>query len=190
MGQRRVLIGICGGIAAYKSAMLVSQLAQAGHHVRVVMTESAKEFIGEATLTALSGQPVVSDMFDRSFPLGPHIELARWAEIFCVAPATANFLAKAAGGNADDLLSTLYLCFEGPVLVAPAMNCEMWDKPAVQRNVKQLREDSVEMIDPQEGWLSCRVRGVGRMAEPATIATAITTALERVKTNNKRTSAQ
>jgi phosphopantothenoylcysteine decarboxylase/phosphopantothenate--cysteine ligase len=188
MGQGRVLIGICGGIAAYKSAMLVSQLAQAGHQVRVVMTESAKEFIGEATLTALSGHPVVSSMFDRAFPLGPHIELARWADVFCIAPATANFLAKAAGGNADDLLSTLYLCFEGPVLVAPAMNCEMWDKPAVQRNVQQLRDDGVELIDPQEGWLSCRVKGVGRMAEPASIATSIETALVHSQKSNKRTS--
>lgn len=190
MGQGRVLVGICGGIAAYKSAMLVSQLAQAGHQVRAVMTESAKQFIGEATLTALSGHPVISDMFDRSFPLGPHIELARWADLFCIAPATANFLAKAAGGNADDLVSTLYLCFEGPVLVAPAMNCEMWEKPAVQRNVKQLRDDGIELIDPQEGWLSCRVRGVGRMAEPPTIAAAIETALERVKKSTNRSSAK
>jgi phosphopantothenoylcysteine decarboxylase/phosphopantothenate--cysteine ligase len=190
MEQGRVLIGICGGIAAYKSAMLVSQLAQAGHQVRVVMTESAKQFIGEATLTALSGHPVVSDMFDRAFPLGPHIELARWAEIFCIAPATANFLAKAASGAADDLLSTLYLCFEGPVLAAPAMNCEMWNKPAVQRNVQQIRDDGVELIDPQEGWLSCRVRGVGRMAEPTTIAKAVEDRLKLVRKNPKRSSAE
>lgn len=188
MGQKRVLIGICGGIAAYKSAMLVSQFAQAGYEVRVVMTESAKQFIGEATLTALSGHAVISDMFDRAFPLGPHIELARWADIFCVAPATANFLAKAAGGNADDLLSTLYLCFEGPVLVAPAMNCEMWEKPAVKRNVKQLQEDGVELIDPQEGWLSCRVRGIGRMAEPAAIASAVETALRAAQKDGHRSS--
>ena len=190
MGQERVLIGICGGIAAYKSAMLVSQLAQAGHQVRVVMTESAKEFIGEATLMALSGQPVVSNMFDQAFPLGPHIELARWAEVFCIAPATANFLAKAAGGTADDLLSTLYLCFEGPLLIAPAMNCEMWDKPAVRRNVQQLRDDGAELIDPQEGWLSCRVKGLGRMAEPATIVTAIESALVRSRNITKRSSAK
>lgn len=181
MGQGRVLVGICGGIAAYKSAMLVSQLAQAGREVRVVTTASAREFIGAATLAALSGQPVVSDSFDRAFPLGPHIELARWAEVFCVAPATANFLAKAAQGLADDLLSTLYLCFEGPVLVAPAMNCEMWQKPAVQRNVNQLRSDGVELIDPQEGWLSCRVRGVGRMAEPDLILGAVARALAAKK---------
>lgn len=177
MEQGRVLVGICGGIAAYKSAMLVSQLAQAGQQVRVVTTAAAREFIGEATLAALSGQPVLCESFDRAFPLGPHIELARWADVLCVAPATANFLAKAAQGLADDLLSTLYLCFEGPVLIAPAMNCEMWQKPAVQRNVSQLRADGVELIDPQEGWLSCRVRGVGRMAEPPVIAAAVRQAL-------------
>jgi phosphopantothenoylcysteine decarboxylase/phosphopantothenate--cysteine ligase len=177
MGQGRVLVGICGGIAAYKSAMLVSQLAQAGFEVRVVTTAAALEFIGQPTLAALSGQPVVSNSFDPAFPLGPHIELARWADVLCIAPATANFLAKAAQGLADDLLSTLYLCFEGPVLVAPAMNCEMWQKPAVQRNVTQLHRDGVQLIDPQEGWLSCRVRGVGRMAEPQVIAERVTQVL-------------
>lgn len=186
MGQAKVLIGICGGIAAYKSAMLVSQLAQAGHQVRVVLTESAERFIGEPTLAALSGQPVSCDLFDSSFPLGPHIELARWADLLCVAPATANFLAKAAQGNADDLLSTLYVCFQGPVLVAPAMNCEMWDHPAVQRNVRQLCEDGVELIDPQEGWLSCRVKGVGRMAEPPSIAAAIEATLNRPQSSPQR----
>ena len=186
MGQGKVLIGICGGIAAYKSAMLVSQLAQAGYQVRVVMTESAGKFIGEPTLAALSGQPVVSDLFNASFPLGPHIELARWADLLCVAPATANFLAKAAQGHADDLLSTLYLCFQGPVLVAPAMNCEMWDHAAVQRNVRQLHEDGVEFVDPQEGWLSCRVKGVGRMAEPPVIAKAIESSLNRSASSTQR----
>lgn len=173
MGQGRVLVGVCGGVAAYKTAVLVSQLAQAGYQVRVVMTNSASQFIGESTLAALSGQPVVRDMFDQAFPLGPHIELARWADLLCVAPATANFLAKAAQGLADDLLSTLYLCFEGPVLLAPAMNCEMWAKPAVQRNVQQLQEDGVTLVGPQTGWLSCRVQGLGRMSEPVEIAEAI-----------------
>jgi phosphopantothenoylcysteine decarboxylase len=173
MGQGRVLIGVCGGVAAYKTAMLVSQLAQAGYQVRVVMTNSANQFIGESALAALSGHPVVRDLFDPAYPLGPHIELARWAELFCVAPATANFLAKAAQGLGDDLLSTLYLCFEGPVLLAPAMNCEMWAKPSVQRNVDQLRADGITLVGPQEGWLSCRVQGLGRMSEPAEIAAAI-----------------
>src|SRR5204863_4195241 len=102
-------------------------------------------------------------------PLGAHIDLAARAELLCVAPATANFLAKAALGLADDLLSTLYLAFGGPVLIAPAMNCQMWDQPAVQRNVQGLREDGVHFVDPEEGWLSCRTRGVGRMASPEKI---------------------
>jgi phosphopantothenoylcysteine decarboxylase/phosphopantothenate--cysteine ligase len=93
--------------------------------------------------------------------------------LLCIAPATANFLAKAAQGISDDLISTLYLCFTGPVIVAPAMNCEMWEKAAVQRNVKQLIDDGVEIIDPQEGWLSCRTKGVGRMASPEEIADVI-----------------
>lgn len=184
MGQGRVLVGICGGIAAYKSALLVSHLTQSGREVRVVTTSAAREFIGEAALAALAGQAVISEPFDRNFPLGPHIELARWADLLCIAPATANFLAKAAQGLADDLLSTLYLCCEGPVLIAPAMNCEMWRKPVVQRNVEQLRRDGVEFIDPQEGWLSCRTRGVGRMAEPTVIAETIDRALANRVTPN------
>lgn len=164
-------------MAAYKSAALTSQLVQRGYAVRVVLTAAAEKFIGRATFTALTGQPVVTELFDPAFPLGAHIELARDSQLFCVAPATANFLAKAATGLSDDLLSTLYLCFTGPVIVAPAMNCEMWDKLAVQRNVQRLRDDGVEFVEPQEGWLSCRTRGVGRMAEPADIYAAISTHL-------------
>jgi phosphopantothenoylcysteine decarboxylase/phosphopantothenate--cysteine ligase len=106
-------------------------------------------------------------------PLGAHIQLAEKADLLCVAPATANFLAKAAHGIADDLLSTLYLSFAGPVLVAPAMNTVMWNKPSVQRNVQQLRADGAHVIDPEEGWLSCRARGPGRMADPDVILEAI-----------------
>jgi phosphopantothenoylcysteine decarboxylase/phosphopantothenate--cysteine ligase len=113
--------------------------------------------------------------------LGPHIELARQAELLCIAPATANFLAKAAHGVADDLLSTMLLSFTGPVVLAPAMNKEMWTKPAVQRNVAQLRNDSFHLVGPAEGWQSCRERGVGRMAEPAEIAATIRSLLEKGK---------
>lgn len=171
--SRELVLGVTGGIAAFKAAALCSQLVQHGFGVHVVMTESATRFVGPATFTALTGRPVVTDLFDPRFPLGAHIELARDARLLCVAPATANFLAKSARGMADDLLSTLYLCFTGPVLMAPAMNCEMWDQPAVQRNVNQLATDGVQLVDPQEGWLSCRQKGVGRMAEPATIFAAI-----------------
>ncbi len=174
MNGREVLIGVTGGIAAYKTAALVSQLVQAGAGVSVVMTETAGQFIGAATFAALTGRPVSTRVFDeQAFPLGAHITLAERAELMCIAPATADFLAKMAHGLADDLLSTLYLSFRGPVLVAPAMNCEMWDKPAVQRNVAQLRADGVHVIDPEEGWLSCRTRGVGRMAAPEKIFAVI-----------------
>jgi len=174
MNGRELVVGLTGGIACYKTAALVSQLVQAGARVSVVMTESAQEFVGPATFEALSGRPVYSRMFhDAEFPLGAHIGLATRGELLCVAPATANFLAKTAHGAADDLLSTLLLAFAGPVLVAPAMNTEMWNKPAVQRNVAQLRADGVVIIDPAEGWLSCRQTGAGRMAEPDVIRAAI-----------------
>jgi phosphopantothenoylcysteine decarboxylase/phosphopantothenate--cysteine ligase len=114
---------------------------------------------------------------DPAFPLGAHIELTRRAEVMCVVPATANFLAKSAIGLADDLLSTLYLAFKGPIVVAPAMNAEMWSKAAVQRNVKQLRADGVIIVDPEEGWLSCRDQGFGRMGGPDKIRAAIEGAL-------------
>ncbi|MBI3838352.1 MAG: phosphopantothenoylcysteine decarboxylase [Planctomycetia bacterium] len=174
MTGREVIIGVSGGIAAYKTAALVSQLVQAGAGVSVVMTAAAREFIGPTTFAALTGRPVLERTFDESqHPLGAHIDLARRGELLCIAPATANLLAKAASGMADDLLSTLLLSFTGPVLMAPAMNCEMWEKPAVQRNVTQLRHDGVHFVDPEEGWLSCRTRGVGRMAAPEKIFAAI-----------------
>lgn len=168
------LIGVTGGVAAYKTATVVSRLAQAGHGVTVVMTDAAAEFVGPATFQALSGRPVYRGVFDQqAHPLGPHIELARRADALCVAPASADFLAKGALGLADDLLSTLLLSFTGPVFMAPAMNTEMWSKPAVQRNVRQLVEDGVTMIGPGDGWLSCRERGAGRMAEPDQIVAAL-----------------
>lgn len=173
MGSPQIVIGVTGGIAAFKAAALTSQLVQNGIAVRAVMTRSAQEFIGPATFAALTGHPVVTDLFDSAFPLGAHIELARSSQLLCVAPATANFLSDAAHGKSDDLLSTLYLCFTGPVIVAPAMNNEMWEKPAVQRNVEQIKSDGVTVIEPQEGWLSCRAKGTGRMADPESIAETI-----------------
>jgi phosphopantothenoylcysteine decarboxylase/phosphopantothenate--cysteine ligase len=182
MTGREVIIGVSGGIAAYKTAALVSQLVQSGAGVSVVLTAAAREFIGPATFAALTGRPVLEHVFDDArHPLGAHIDLARQGEILCVAPATANVLAKAATGMADDLLSTLLLSFTGPVLLAPAMNNEMWVKPAVQRNVAQLRHDGVHFVDPEEGWLSCRTKGVGRMAAPEKIFEAIGELLNRPK---------
>lgn len=173
MSGREIIVGVTGGIAAYKTADLVSKLVQADNQVTVVLTTNGEKFVGSATFAALSGRPVATELFDSRYPLGAHIELARRAELLCVAPATAGFMAKAANGLADDLLSTLYLCYEGRVLFAPAMNCEMWHKPSVQRNVSQLREDGVEMVGPGEGWLSCRERGAGRMSEVSEILAAI-----------------
>ena len=174
MQGQELVVGVSGGVAAYKSAMLVSQLVQAGAGVTVVMTEAAKEFVGPATFAALTGRPVLSQVFDEvRYPLGAHIELARSAKLLCVAPATADLIGKVAHGLADDLLSTLALSFTGPILLAPAMNNEMWVKPAVQRNLEQVRRDGVHIVGPEEGWLSCRTVGVGRMSSPESIRAAI-----------------
>ena len=178
MKNREIVVAVTGGIAAYKAAALVSQLVQGGAGVTVAMTDAAERFVGPTTFAALTGRAVAKDLFSERHPLGAHIELAAKAEVLCVAPATANFLAKAAAGVADDLVSTLYLCFAGSVLVAPAMNTQMWAHPAVRRNVDQLRADGVTLIDPEEGWLSCRDTGAGRMAAPESILAAIKTAFD------------
>ncbi len=170
---KRIVVGVCGGIAAYKTAMFVSRLVQRGQDVSVVMTKSSTEFIGPATFTALCSRQPVLDVFDPRFPRGAHIELAEGADLLVIAPATARILASCAHGIADDLLATLYLHFEGPVLMAPAMSTPMWEKLAVQRNVKQLVDDGVSMVGPESGWLSCRRTGVGRMSEPDQILQAV-----------------
>ncbi len=170
MKNREILIGVTGGIAAYKTAGLVSQLVQADASVTVVMTQAATKFVGPATFAALTGKPVATRTFaTRQYPLGAHIELAQRAEIYCIAPATADCIAKLAHGSADDLLSTVALCCTCPILIAPAMNAAMWEKPAVQRNVEQLAKDGFHCIAPQEGWLSCRQVGAGRMVEAETL---------------------
>lgn len=169
---RAILLAIGGGIAAYKSAILCSRLVQRGYDVRVVMTRAGSQFIGPPTLSALSGKPVGIEMFDPKFPLGPHIELASEIDLMIVAPTTANLLSKFASGQADDLVSTLFLQVQSPVLLAPAMSSPMWNKPAVKRNVTQLREDGCHFVGPDSGWLSCRLSGEGRMSEPDDIAEA------------------
>ena len=172
-----VVVGVTGGVAGFKTAQLVSQLVQRDVEVTVVMTEAAQRFVGPATFAALTGRPVVDQLFDPRYPLGPHIELARAASLLCVAPASANFLAKAAHGVADDLLSTLYLAFARNVVLAPAMNSRMWNHPAVQRNIAQMEADGVSVIPPTDGWLSCRERGAGRMAEPEQIVERVVSAM-------------
>jgi len=171
--RREIVLGVTGGIAAYKAAALASALVQDGAAVTAVLTRNARRFVGPATFAALTGRPVATRSFDAAYPLGPHIELAGRADVVVVAPASADFLAKAAAGAADDLLTTLVLCAECPVLVAPAMNAAMWEKPAVKRNVDRLAADGVVIVPPGSGWLSCRQRGTGRMAEPAEIMAAI-----------------
>lgn len=176
MTQRReIVLGVTGGIAAYKSADLCSKLVQAGHGVTAVLTKAAERFIGATTFEALTGRPVHGEMFapQEGFHQGEHIGLARRAEVVVIAPASADFLAKLAHGLADDLLSTLVLATTAPILVAPAMNCEMWAKPSVQRNVAQLRADGVHIVEPGSGWLSCGQIGQGRMAEPAEVQAVI-----------------
>jgi len=169
---KEILLGITGGIAAYKSAMIVSRLKQHGIGVTVLMTHSAARLVAPQTFEALSGRPVRKSVFGTKMS-HVHIELARSADLFCIAPATANILAKAAHGIADDLVSTLVLSFDKPILFAPAMNSTMWNKPAVQRNVKQLREDGMFFIGPESGHLSCGETGVGRMTEPDKIVETI-----------------
>jgi phosphopantothenoylcysteine decarboxylase len=174
MRGRELLLGVTGGVAAYKTADLCSKLVQAGVGVTVVMTESAERFIGPTTFEALTGRPVYRELFRPVEHFrGEHIGLAERAELFVVAPATANYLAAVAHGFAGDLASTLALTVTCPILLAPAMNCEMWAKAAVQRNVAQLRADGVLFVEPGTGWLSCGKVGAGRMAEPSEILAAI-----------------
>ena len=167
---KRILLGITGGIAAYKAAELVRLLAKSGAEVRVVMTEAATRFVGTATLQALSGQRVWTDLWDPRVDDGMgHIELSRDRELILVAPASADFMAKLAQGLADDLLSTLCVARRCPLMVAPAMNVEMWQNPATQRNADSLRADGVHIVGPASGGQACGEMGMGRMTEPADI---------------------
>lgn len=165
-----ILLGVSGGVAAYKAADLCSRLVQLGAKVSVIMTESAHQFIGATTFEALTGRPVHSQPFQTHEHFqGEHIGLARRAHLVLIAPATAQTIARLAHGMADDLLSATILVATAPVIIAPAMNCDMWAKPAVQRNVRLLVDDGYHIVGPEEGWLSCGQVGAGRMADPALI---------------------
>src|ERR671914_2603224 len=167
---KRILLGITGGIAAYKAAELTRLLVKDGADVRIAMTEAATHFIGAATLQALSGQPVWTDLWDaRVNDAMGHIELSRDRELILVAPASAGFMVKLAHGLADDLLSTLCVARRSPLMVAPAMNVEMWQNPATQRNAETLRADGVKIFGPASGGQACGEMGMGRMTEPADI---------------------
>jgi len=182
----RVTVGVSGGIAAYKAAELVRALQRQALEVHVVMTESACKFVQPLTFAALTGHRVITglwddttasyDAYDSSID---HIGEAQWAEALVIAPATANILAKFAHGIADDFLTTMYLATQAPVLVAPAMNVNMWEHPATQANLEILRQRGVRVVEPGTGDLACGMVGTGRMAEPDAIADAVLNALGR-----------
>ena len=170
MHDKRILLGVTGGIAAYKSAELTRLLVKAGHSVEVVMTEAATHFITPLTFQALSGNPVYTDPWDaRPGHAMAHIDLSRRADLFLIAPATANCLFQLAHGACNDLLSTLAAARTCPLAVAPAMNLQMWENPANQRNLAQLRADGVLCFGPASGFQACGEIGNGRMLEPEEI---------------------
>tara|TARA_B110000503_G_scaffold85373_1_gene129841 strand:+ start:73897 stop:75087 length:1191 start_codon:yes stop_codon:yes gene_type:complete len=171
--NRNVLLGVSGGIAAYKSAELVRELQKRGAQVRVIMTHGAQEFITPLTLQALSGNPVHTQLLDEAAELGMgHIELARWADLLLIAPATADLIARLSNGRADDLLTTVALATAAPLMLAPAMNQQMWKSQATTANIHVLLERGVRMVGPADGLQACGDVGTGRMETPATIADA------------------
>jgi phosphopantothenoylcysteine decarboxylase / phosphopantothenate---cysteine ligase len=176
--QKSILLGVTGGVAAYKTAELVRLLKKAGHRVQVSMTQNACKFVGPATFQALSGESVYTDLWDTRMPnTMAHIDLSRQSDLMLVAPATANFIAKLAHGLADDLLSTLALARNCPLYIAPAMNQHMWLNPANQRNIKQIELDGIKILGPDSGEQACGEIGMGRMLEPDILAWHIEQAL-------------
>lgn len=177
---KRLLVGITGGIAAYKAAELVRLLVRQGIEVQVVMTQAACQFITPVTLQALSGKPVFTDLWDDRIDNGmAHIEFSRDADAILIAPASANFIAKLAQGRADDLLSTICLARGGcPLMVAPAMNVQMWENAATRRNIHQLRSDGVAILGPDSGDQACGDNGFGRMLEPQDLLEAMEASLQ------------
>jgi len=171
---KRILLGVTGGVAAFKAAYLARELQRRGATVQAVMTEAATHFVGAATFQALTGHPVFTDQWDTRIENGmAHIELSRAADALLIAPASADFLAKLANGLCDDLLSTLCLARDCPLLVAPAMNLQMWAHPATQRNVARLRDDGVTVLGPGSGDQACGETGDGRMLEADELAEAM-----------------
>jgi len=174
MATTNVILGITGGIAAYKTPDLVRRLREQGAEVQVVMTQSAREFVTETSLQAVSGRQVRANLWDREAEAAMgHIELARWADVVLIAPATAEIMARLAHGSAGDLLTTLCLATEAPIVMAPAMNRVMWANPAVQANRTILAERGVRMLGPASGSQACGETGEGRMLEPRDIAAAV-----------------
>lgn len=179
----KVTVGVCGGIAAYKAAELVRALQRQALDVHVVMTESAREFIQPLTFASLTGHKVITGLWSSGSAESDldsaiqHISEAQWADVLVVAPATANVLAKFTHGIADDFLSTMYLAITAPVVVAPAMNVNMWQHPATRANLETLKNRGVQVVDPESGYLACGMVGDGRMAEPESIVERVLQAL-------------
>jgi phosphopantothenoylcysteine decarboxylase/phosphopantothenate--cysteine ligase len=181
MAEQNILLGVTGGIAAYKAPELVRRLRECGARVRVVISESAARFVTETALQAVSGEPVRRSLWDKEAEAAMgHIELARWADLVLVAPATAEFMARLATGAAPDLLSTLCLATKAPIVIAPAMNHVMWENAAVQANRAQLEERGIRLLGPEVGDMACGETGIGRMMEPDDIVDALLTPKERV----------
>ncbi|XJZ28447.1 bifunctional phosphopantothenoylcysteine decarboxylase/phosphopantothenate--cysteine ligase CoaBC [Bacillota bacterium Lsc_1132] len=174
IGNKKILLGVTGGIAAYKAAALTSKLVQAGAEVKVILSESAVKFIAPLTFQALSRNDVYVDTFDEKNPhVIAHIDLADWADLIMVAPATANTIAKLANGLADNMLTTAILAANAPVWIAPAMNVHMYDHPAVKKNLAVLAEYGYRFIEPSEGFLACGYIGKGRLEEPEKIVSLV-----------------
>ena len=174
MNGKNIILGVTGGIAVYKAADLCSKLVSEGFDVRVVMTPNALRLISSQIFLTLSKNRVLTDLFDEYQPRPEHVDWAEWADLLVVAPATANFIGKFASGIADDALSTTALTFRGPVLLAPAMNENMWNSPVVQDNLAKLAQKlGVRTVGPDTGRLACGTSGKGRMAEPSDILEAI-----------------
>ncbi|MEM9752738.1 MAG: flavoprotein [Planctomycetota bacterium] len=189
LANRRILVGVSGGIAAYKTATLVSRLVQGGADARVIMTEAATRFITPLTLQSLSGHPVLTSVWDHDDrPDSQHVGLARWCELLVVAPCSADMIAKLAAGLTPDVVSltACALPAETPLLLAPAMNADMWANPIVQRNLGTLRDalPNLQEVGPEDGWQACRTSGGGRMAEPESIAAAIVQSLDALPSKN------
>lgn len=187
LSNQKILVGVTGGIAAYKSCELVRRLIDSGADVRVVLTSGAQAFVTPLTFQALSGNPVHTDLLDTEAEAGMgHIELARWADRILIAPATANFISRLAEGRADDLLTTLCLATKAPIAVAPSMNQVMWSNAATQNNIAGLEQLGIEIIGPDSGSQACGDIGLGRMSEPAEIVTSVTGNLGNVSLQGKK----
>ncbi len=185
MNGARVLLGVCGGIAAYKMAALTSTLVQRGVIVDVIMTEEASHFVGPLTFSSLTARPVYSSLWDAPERI-PHIRLVREAQAILVAPATANLIAKLANGIADDLLTTALLAARIPLIIAPAMNSAMYDNPATRQNLKTLAARGYEVIEPETGFLAERESGVGRLPAEERLLEALATTLARTRSLEKK----